>query len=344
MGTSALDDDSEARVRQEWTKGRIAWRVFLLALTGVSIYLLLPSLIETFSSWRSLSKLDPLWAALIVPAEALSYVSVWILQRIALQAEAWFPIATSQLAANAAGRVMPAGGAASPAIQIGMLRRAGIGGARAAAALAAAGGLLWATLLALPLLSLPAILAGTPVAHNLAVAAYLGAAVLVLLLLFGTSAFVVDKPLWLLGRWIQWVLNETIRRKRPVHDLGDSLLEQRDFIRRTIGRRWFAAVTAATAESAFDYIALLAALRAVGASPQPSLVLIAYVAAALLGVIPVTPGGLGFVEAGLIGMLTLSGVNASDAVVATLAYRLAAFWLPIPVGGIAYLLFRHRYR
>jgi uncharacterized membrane protein YbhN (UPF0104 family) len=29
--------------------------------------------------------------------------------------------------------------------------------------------------------------------------------------------------------------------------------------------------------------------------------------------------------------------------VATLAYRLVSFWIPIPAGGVAYLLFRHRY-
>jgi uncharacterized membrane protein YbhN (UPF0104 family) len=29
--------------------------------------------------------------------------------------------------------------------------------------------------------------------------------------------------------------------------------------------------------------------------------------------------------------------------VATLAYRLVSFWLPIPVGGAGYVLFRRRY-
>ena len=33
----------------------------------------------------------------------------------------------------------------------------------------------------------------------------------------------------------------------------------------------------------------------------------------------------------------------SDALAATLLYRLAAYWLPIPAGGVAYLLFRRRY-
>ena len=71
--------------------------------------------------------------------------------------------------------------------------------------------------------------------------------------------------------------------------------------------------------------------------------LLAFVAAAFLGMIPLTPGGLGFVEAGLTGLLALAGVSAGAAVVATLAYRLVSFWLPIPAGGVAYLMFRHRY-
>jgi len=49
------------------------------------------------------------------------------------------------------------------------------------------------------------------------------------------------------------------------------------------------------------------------------------------------------VEAGLTGLLTLAGTTAHQAVVATLAYRLLTFWVPLPVGGIAYLLYRRRY-
>jgi uncharacterized protein (TIRG00374 family) len=63
----------------------------------------------------------------------------------------------------------------------------------------------------------------------------------------------------------------------------------------------------------------------------------------VLALIPLTPGGLGFVEAGLVGTLTLAGVPATDAVTATLLYRIVAFWLPIPAGGVAYVLFRRRY-
>jgi uncharacterized protein (TIRG00374 family) len=58
----------------------------------------------------------------------------------------------------------------------------------------------------------------------------------------------------------------------------------------------------------------------------------------------VTPGGLGFVEAGLTGLLALAGVSPGDAAVATLAYRLVSYWLPLPAGAIAALLHRRELR
>jgi uncharacterized protein (TIRG00374 family) len=102
-------------------------------------------------------------------------------------------------------------------------------------------------------------------------------------------------------------------------------------------------VVAAAGNTGFDYLALLCALRAVGAAPRPSLVLLAYTSADLLALLPFTPGGLGFVEAGLVGTLRLAGVPGAHALAATLLYRLVAYWLPIPAGGLAYLLFRRRY-
>ena len=139
------------------------------------------------------------------------------------------------------------------------------------------------------------------------------------------------------------MLNATVRRRRPVSGLAEEFLSDRNFIRTTLGQRWMAAVLAAIGNTGFDYLALLCALRAVGATPRPSLVMLAYASAELLAQVPFTPGGLGFVEAGLVGTLTLAGVTGSAALAATLLYRLVSYWLPIPVCGIADLLFRRRY-
>ncbi|MFN8026996.1 MAG: flippase-like domain-containing protein [Acidimicrobiia bacterium] len=77
--------------------------------------------------------------------------------------------------------------------------------------------------------------------------------------------------------------------------------------------------------------------------PSPALVLLAFVAGSLLGLLPFTPGGLGFVEAGLAGTLALAGISTGDALVATLVYRLLTFWFPIPTGLLAAYVFRRRH-
>ena len=68
--------------------------------------------------------------------------------------------------------------------------------------------------------------------------------------------------------------------------------------------------------------------------------LLAFCAAQVLAQIPLTPGGLGFVEAGLSATLTLAGVPAGTAVVATFAYRLFAYWLQLPLGLLGLALQR----
>jgi uncharacterized protein (TIRG00374 family) len=329
--------------------GRRRWRrrvrpAVLLVLGGISIYLLLPSLLSVFGSWRTLAHLDWPFAALVFVFEWASVVCVWELDRIALHTNARFAVAAAQLTGNAAGRVLPGGGATAAAVAAGMLRRAGVDTGEAVAAFSASSVLQIGTTLALPVLALPAILGGAPVDHSLRAAAVLGAALLALLIAGVTLAFASDRPLVLAGRMVERVLNATVRRRHPVSGVADELLADRDFVRETLGGQWRHAIVAAAGTTFFDYLALLAALRAVGANPHPSLVLLAYTTAELLALVPFTPGGLGFVEAGLVGTLALAGVPSRNALAATLLFRIAAYWLPLPAGAVAYLLFRRRYR
>ena len=106
---------------------------------------------------------------------------------------------------------------------------------------------------------------------------------------------------------------------------------------------WKVALPAAFGNQFFDFLALETSLLAVGAHVNLLLVLLAYVAASALAMIPITPGGLGFVEAGLTGVLALAGVSAEHAVLATLLYRLFSYWLPLPAGLVASILFSRRH-
>jgi hypothetical protein len=236
----------------------------VLLVAAVSLYLLMPTLLSVFASWRSLSHLEWQFAILVLASEVASYVCLWELDRIALGTSAWFPIACAQLSGNAVGRFVP--GAPTP-FTVGMLRRAGVDTGEAAAAFTASTGLQIATAAALPVFALPAIVFGAPVSHGLANAAYLGVAVLLLLVAVGTAAFATDRPLDLAGRAIQWLLNHTIRRRRPVEGLPQELLSDRDFIRTTLGERWKAAVVAAALNTGFDY--LLCSSRSGRSGPPP---------------------------------------------------------------------------
>ena len=120
-----------------------------------------------------------------------------------------------------------------------------------------------------------------------------------------------DRPLGWVGRGIQRVRNRLRRRTEPLRRLPDRLLRERDRILATIGPRWKSALLATVGRWAFDYLTLLAALAAVGVQARPGLVLLAFCAAQLLAQIPITPGGLGFVEAGLTAMLVLAGVGTA---------------------------------
>ncbi|HEY8584213.1 MAG TPA: UPF0104 family protein, partial [Capillimicrobium sp.] len=104
--------------------GRLPKTAALLLVTGVSLYLVFPSLVQVLSAWPRLTSLAPVWFAAMVVAEAASFVSLWALQRLAIRTRDTFAVATSQLAGNAFGRIVPGGGAAAGALQYRMLTQA----------------------------------------------------------------------------------------------------------------------------------------------------------------------------------------------------------------------------
>ena len=318
-------------------------RALAVAVAGAGIYLVLPKLMAVLGAWPRLATLNPAWFTVCLAAELASFTCNFGLQRLALRTKGWFPVVTAGLAGNAVTNSLPGGDAAGAAVQFHMLTTAGFDTDTAVGGLTAFSLLEVGGLLALPVLALPAILAGVPVSRGLVHTALLGVAAFVLYAVFGVIVLRSDWPLATAGRVAQSVWNRVTRGHRPVTGLDQRLLAERDTIRAVLGKDWRRAVVLTAGRLGFDYGCLLAALRATGASPQPSLVLLSYAAAGIVALFPLTPGGLGIVEASLSGLLILAGVRAGYAVLATLAYRIASYWLPLLAGPPAYLLFRHRY-
>jgi uncharacterized protein (TIRG00374 family) len=325
------------------TPGAITRRAILLAVTAISLYLFAPALLEVFGAFDELGEISPLWFPAMIALQVGSYACVWGIQRLAVRSDRWGPVITSQLASNAFGRVVPGGVAAAGALQYAMLVRGGVPAAAAASGMTASSVLLFGTLLALPLLATPAIIGGVGVDPHLARAALGGAVLFVLIVAVGAVCVLWDRPLELLGRAAQAIVNRVRRRDEPLTGLPERLLHERDVVVGVLGRNWWQALLLAAGRWVLDYLTLIAVLYALDAPPRASLVLLAFCAAQLLGTLPLTPGGLGFVEAGLTGTLALAGVGGGAAVVATLAYRLVSFWLPIPAGAVAAVVHRRRY-
>jgi uncharacterized protein (TIRG00374 family) len=297
-----------------------------------------------FGSLPQLEAVFPAWFVPIFVLEVAAFGCMWILMRIALDTDNWFDIACSQLTGNALSRALPGGAATGGATMYQMLTRAGFDGPTTTTALTAVGLLSTATLFALPILALPAMVFGLAVSSELLQGAILGG-VLGIFVLTGASILLVsDRVVRSVGQLLDWFVVRVLRRDPFQPTLAHRLVESRDFVRAALSESWKRAVPAALGNQLFDFLALYACLLAVGSHVDPVLVLLAFVAGSALAMIPITPGGLGFVEAGLTGVLTLAGVTAEHAVLAVLLYRLFSYWIPLPAGLVASFLYRRRHR
>jgi uncharacterized protein (TIRG00374 family) len=93
----------------------------------------------------------------------------------------------------------------------------------------------------------------------------------------------------------------------------------------------------------FDVLVLWASFRALGAAPPVALLALAYLIGELGGLIPV-PGGIGGIDAGLVGTLILFNVSITLAAGAVLVYRTIALWVPALVGAVAFVALRRTLR
>ena len=85
----------------------------------------------------------------------------------------------------------------------------------------------------------------------------------------------------------------------------------------------------------FDVAVLWTTLAAVGPVPPVAALVVAYLAGYLVNVLPI-PGGIGILDAGLVGALALYGLPLAHAAAAVLVYHAVAFWIPALGGILAY--------
>lgn len=313
--------------------------VFLVFL----YYFALPALGQLGRAANGLARVNPAYLTLGLALELAALLAYAQLMRVALPRGVigLFRVFRINLATKALNNLVPGGSAAGSALGYRLLVTSGVDGADAGFAIAATGVmsavilnlLLWIALL----LSLP---------FNGVSILYLVAAIAGVVIL-GFAAFLVVALMRGLDRAHRILRTITSKLRIADPERAAAAVEQiaarlRDIARdRELVQR---AAFWASLNWLLDAAALWVFIRAFGETANFIGVLVAFGLANVLAVIPITPGGFGIVETVLVPTLVGFGVDRSAAVLAVPAYRLAQFWLPIPLGAIAYFTVRRDLR
>jgi uncharacterized protein (TIRG00374 family) len=210
--------------------------------------------------------------------------------------------------------------------------------------------------LALPIIALVLLVITGQSSAALVAAAMIGFAVLV------AAVIVFALVLWKkeLARRIGTTLGRAasavrrVLRKPPVDDWGEAAVQFRRKTIDLVSKRWVALTLATIVSHLALYVVLLLALRDVGVSEHEVSwvqVLGVFAFGRLITALPLTPGGLGFVELSYIGGLILAGRAHADVpsaefhaqvAAAVLVFRTLTYGIQIPLGGFTYLIWRRK--
>jgi uncharacterized protein (TIRG00374 family) len=325
--------------RRRRVRRQVKWGLYAVALFLILEYLVLPQLAGARKSVNLLGRINIAYVVVGVLLEAASLVCYSQLTHTVLHHEGPHRLRLLQinLSSLSVSHIMPGGTAPGTAVAFRLLTQSDVSGADAGFALGMQGvgsalvlnSILWLALLV-------SVFVGGY--HPLyAVAAGAG---VVLMGLFAALVLALtrgrNRSIEIVRRWADHVPfldgdKLAVQAHRVAERLGQFLAEPQ-LLRRAIG--WAAAFWLLDAASLYVFIAAL------GTIMSPVELLVAYGLAQVLAVIPITPSGLGVVEGVLIPTLVGFGVPQETAILGVLGYRLVNFWLPIPVGGVAYLSLR----
>ncbi|HYM56433.1 MAG TPA: lysylphosphatidylglycerol synthase transmembrane domain-containing protein [Solirubrobacteraceae bacterium] len=295
-----------------------------------AVVVLVPGLGEVRDS---LSGARPGWlvaAAILQLGSCLSYVIAF--RAVFCRHMSWrtsYEIGTSELAANS---LLSVGGAGGLALGAWILRRGGNPPgqiARRTVAFFLLTSLANVTALILAGAGLASgVLSGSPSPALALVPAVVGVAIVALALVLRVAAGSLARRL------------HRPRLSRALAALSEGVDEALSLLRGRDG----ALLVGACGYMLFDVAMLGACFAAFGHDVPPvGVLLLAYLIGQLGNLVPV-PGGIGGVDAGLIGTLVVYGVDPVPAAVAVLAYRAFLLWVPAALGLPALASLRRRLR
>jgi uncharacterized protein (TIRG00374 family) len=329
-------------------KTRLLGGLLGAGVVAVVFLVVLPRIADYRDVWEVVRGLSLWWFVALAGAALLNVLTFAPATMAALPGIGFRDALTISLASTASTYIAPGGAAVGIALSYAMLRGWGFGAAEVALALTLIG--VWSQLaiFGFPAVGLAALSATGGANPGLKTAALIGLAAFVVLLGGFVLALSARKRARRIGDLAARVASAAKRlvRREPVKWSGESLVRFRSGAIGLLRRRWHVLTLSTLVGHLTVYVVLVVSLLAVGVELDDVTLIESFAAwslVRLLGSIPITPGGIGFVELGLTGALVAFGAGQPEAVAATLLYRVFTVVPPLLLGLAAGASYRKKH-
>ena len=313
--------------------------VGLVVMIAVFAFLF-PQLGTYEQALEQLKSIPPEWIAALVVAGVINIVVYPLTAIAAIPGMRYWHAFVDRQVGFMISNVIPGGGAVAVGTQYSILSFYGVSAASAAAAVSADAVWTYLMVLGTPALAVTLLVVDGRSAAGYTTAAAIGLVIVIVSVIAIAAVLRSPDSARRLGAWLQRPANWLWRViRRPAPDISASLVGFNKEASAMVAHRWPMLTLTNVAAQLAPYLVLLAAVVGLGALPDPLNwieVFAAYSIALLLTSFPITPGGLGTVDAVLVLLLTRFGATSTTAIAADLIWRLVWF-LPQLLVGLAAL-------
>jgi uncharacterized protein (TIRG00374 family) len=318
-----------------------------LAVLVVVFVGIFPKFADYSQAWASIQQMPTAYVVALVVATVVNLaVYVWPLQA-ALPGLGYGPGFVVRQTSFAISNAVPAGGAVGLGVQYGMLDSYGFGAGAAASAIAIVSVFNVLATLVMPVLGVLALLASGVVEGTYVLMAAIGVLAIGVAVVAFTVVLRSERGARTVGRWADRLvspLTRRLRRGRSV-DLTGKILDFRSSVVDVMRTRWVQVTVSTLLLQLTSWAVLVLALRGLEAGAGNVAVtwteaLAAFSFARVASFIPITPGGLGTVDAALAALLTGYGATSSQALAADLVWRAATYLPQVLLGVLTFLWWR----
>ncbi len=329
---------ADAHGKRRTGRARIIGIVLSVAVIGGVFAFALPRIANYGDVWDVVQTLSWQWFLVLALATVLNLATYGPPLVAALPGLSYLHATRVTLASTALSMVAPGGAAVGMATSFAMLRAWGFSGRPVGLAVVVTSVWNQFVILGLPIIAVAGVVAEGGRNRTLEIAAIVGLVVFAAIVTGFAVGLSSERLARRVGDRAARLANRAkgLVRRAPVKWNGASFVRFREETIELIRRRWFFLTTATLAGHLTVFIVMLASLRAIGVSRAEVTIVEAFAAwtlARILGAIPITPGGVGFVELGLTGILVAFGASNAQAVAATLIYRFLTI-VPTLVAGL----------